>query len=862
MDDIGAIQLAVKVDYKQLTGLIKTTDQTKRAVSVLAKDFARTGNLSKYMTGINHIDAANRKLGNSSSMTRTQIMRFGKKVEQQTRFTDSLTAATTRLTVAQMASGKAMGNTRNKMNGNNMAIQQLGYQFGDFAVQVQGGTSAFVAFSQQGSQLAGILPMIAGPLGLSMGAAVGLSAALGILIPIGSAAGRMFMEMSDGAKTLEDALKDMDSSLSDFESSMRELDGYNLDSLNGALSEMDTLMSSLAASSTILAEKMMFLDAIQAIKGLNQEVGFWSNTFAGVMNMFKDIGVLIDPLVRQAELLESIKAGQLEDFGFGDDLDVSKYQELITEIKAGLESKDSISVVKSIEELVSSALSSGSDVTESGSDRLALLMRVASVQQAIINARQKGADALAEKRKGILAGSEVLEEENERANILRRIREEVAARKKAKEQSAKDSSDLADAERLLGEQAVAANVKNIMLTREAETKAREERQKAVLEGVAIFRAANKKAAAEKEELETRAFNRRFEAEESLMSMPLKVDKATQKKIDDAVELNRKQDEFLAKQQIQLGAATRISEQTGEELFAAQQINEMVLFKLELDKLGLKLGDEKYNQLVTYKELIQEANARTFYRIQLEKEAAEAKRIADAEAQRVNDILLDQYSRIEQELEDQAQKQKELADTIANTFGNAFMSIVDGTESAKDAFRSMARDIIKQLYQILVVEQMVQSISGAIQSGFGGGGAPQGPSISGAPIPDTRGGFSKLLGQANGGAWLGGSQVQAYANGGVVGGPTTFGMSGGRTGLMGEAGPEAIMPLKRGANGKLGVQMEGGGATTVVQNFNFSANGDDSVKKLIAQAAPKIAQMTKSEMLNDRRRGGTMKATFG
>ena len=91
------------------------------------------------------------------------------------------------------------------------------------------------------------------------------------------------------------------------------------------------------------------------------------------------------------------------------------------------------------------------------------------------------------------------------------------------------------------------------------------------------------------------------------------------------------------------------------------------------------------------------------------------------------------------------------------------------------------------------------------------------------------------------------------------------MTGGKTGLMGEAGPEAIMPLKRGSNGKLGVQMEGnsGGVTTnVVQNFNFSANGDDSVKKLIAQAAPQIAKMTKSEIINDRKRGGSMKAAFG
>ena len=160
-------------------------------------------------------------------------------------------------------------------------------------------------------------------------------------------------------------------------------------------------------------------------------------------------------------------------------------------------------------------------------------------------------------------------------------------------------------------------------------------------------------------------------------------------------------------------------------------------------------------------------------------------------------------------------------------------MVEGTESVKDAFKTMARAIIKELYQILVVQQMVN----AAKTAFG--------------IP-----------YADGGVFSGGSQVQAYADGGVVNSPTTFPMSGGRTGLMGEAGPEAIMPLKRGANGKLGVQMEGGGATTVVQNFNFSANGDDSVKRIIAQAAPKIAQMTKSEIINDRRRGGTMKATFG
>ena len=82
--------------------------------------------------------------------------------------------------------------------------------------------------------------------------------------------------------------------------------------------------------------------------------------------------------------------------------------------------------------------------------------------------------------------------------------------------------------------------------------------------------------------------------------------------------------------------------------------------------------------------------------------------------------------------------------------------------------------------------------------------------------------------------------------------------------MGEAGPEAIMPLKRGANGKLGVQAEGGSQGNVVvnQSFNFAANGDESVKRIIAQAAPSIANMTKKSIIDDRRRGGQMKTTFG
>jgi len=149
-------------------------------------------------------------------------------------------------------------------------------------------------------------------------------------------------------------------------------------------------------------------------------------------------------------------------------------------------------------------------------------------------------------------------------------------------------------------------------------------------------------------------------------------------------------------------------------------------------------------------------------------------------------------------------------------------------------------------------------------------------MGGMPVPGQRGGgggfsITSMIGglfgggapslphYAKGGAFNAGNVIP-FANGGIVGSPTMFGMSGGRTGLMGEAGPEAIMPLKRGSDGKLGV--EGGGNVTVHQTFNFSANGDESVKKIIAQAAPKIAQMTEAKIINSRQRGGQMRRAFG
>lgn len=86
-----------------------------------------------------------------------------------------------------------------------------------------------------------------------------------------------------------------------------------------------------------------------------------------------------------------------------------------------------------------------------------------------------------------------------------------------------------------------------------------------------------------------------------------------------------------------------------------------------------------------------------------------------------------------------------------------------------------------------------------------------------------GGIESLLSGLVGAVGLGGSiqtnamdAVKPFASGGVIGTPTYFPLMQGGVGLAGEAGPEAIMPLARGPDGKLGVAGRGGGNSVTIQ----------------------------------------------
>lgn len=123
-------------------------------------------------------------------------------------------------------------------------------------------------------------------------------------------------------------------------------------------------------------------------------------------------------------------------------------------------------------------------------------------------------------------------------------------------------------------------------------------------------------------------------------------------------------------------------------------------------------------------------------------------------------------------------------------------VIDG-DRLSDALRTVGQSMVDTVYRAAmkpVTDQLGGLLSQGVNSLFGGL----------APFAD--------------GAAFSQGRVMPFAKGGVVSRATAFPMRGG-TGLMGEAGPEAILPLARGADGRLGVQAQGGAAPTVTINVH-------------------------------------------
>jgi lambda family phage tail tape measure protein len=142
------------------------------------------------------------------------------------------------------------------------------------------------------------------------------------------------------------------------------------------------------------------------------------------------------------------------------------------------------------------------------------------------------------------------------------------------------------------------------------------------------------------------------------------------------------------------------------------------------------------------------------------------------------------------------------DTIANGFAEMVVS-------GKASWADLALSVIKSI-EVMIIKMLalyaVQQLVGMFSAGAGGAMSSTAAQNAATITPSFQSGT-----YANGGAFMNG--VEFFADGGLVNSPTMFNTARG-LGVMGEAGPEAIMPLARGSDGKLGVRSNGSQSSSI------------------------------------------------
>ena len=184
------------------------------------------------------------------------------------------------------------------------------------------------------------------------------------------------------------------------------------------------------------------------------------------------------------------------------------------------------------------------------------------------------------------------------------------------------------------------------------------------------------------------------------------------------------------------------------------------------------------------------------------------------------------------LDDYKKKVEDVAGSIKNAMGNALQGMEDAlvnfVTTGKLAFSDLARSIINDMIRIMIQQAIMKPFTGWLKS---------------------------FLPFADGGVVSGGEQVKKYAYGGIVNRPTMFPMKNGM-GLMGEAGAEAIMPLQRGRNGKLGVQASGG-VSNIVVNVDASGSNVEGDESQGRELGKMIGIAVQSELIKQKRPGGIL-----
>jgi len=672
-------------------------------------------------------------------------------------------------------SGKAM---RQK----EIAMQQAGYQLQDFIVQVQAGTNPLIAFSQQGSQLAGFF---AGP----WGAAIGLGiAALGGL-------GTALLGTRNKAKTFGERMDDLNTSLEDYESISKRLsngEGLSKEFGNLANQAKEILLALKEIQGISLRKQLGEFGNIGTVS--KQSVMERTGSFYGIPTFGQVQRRDVGQVQAAQEFLGATEGTLGENASYA-----GQYLDLLEQIQKAETFEAQVEPAGRLAAFLRSHV-------ESRGDEVKNLEEITKLQEVLLQIT------------GMQARQDV-ETSNKRKNILTQIQTDAMAMEAELAEEAKQAATDANTIRTAMSSAYT-------LQRIADEEKIKEIENDRLKAKSAMDAAALEATAQRADEEYAAYQRsidqRYEGEKELFNQAVTIS-----------------DELLKKIEEDADKAARAYENAfnaSSFLFANRFADETALMAMDVSpaktKTKKKSGKTPAQELNDYMKNLERTVKLEQKQVGVSEEVARSLELEEEYKKRglkVNESRIEALVAEEEALRkatEAEQKRQTMIDSFEGHIENAFMALVDGSKSIEDTFKSMIRSIILDMYQQMVAKQAASFLMG-------------------------------FLPFANGGAFSGG-RVTPFASGGVVNRPTLFPMANG-AGLMGESGPEAIMPLKRGKDGKLGV--EGGGGVTVVQNINVSTGVQQTVRTEIKSLMPQIAESAKSAVVDAKRRGGSYGRVF-
>lgn len=845
----------------------KLNDQilkTEMGVKKLAKAYTK-GQLNSVAIakGVNQLRDELVDMGVGAKKAESSILKLYNAEIKTIKSTQNLAKAQKQLTLEQMAATK-------ESNRLGIVTQQAGYQVSDFIVQIQSGTNGFVAFGQQASQLVGVLPLVASRIGLTAGAAIGLSASLGIIIPIITMVGAALTRTGSEAKTFSDAIGEAESALSDYEDALDNVLNKDLDQEFGSTAELirnieeATLDLSLAlgkieisnAFAKLTEDVDASLTATQkflrgmaksganildvATFGLGGYTTSAGKMFTGQEALNKlGIGDIVkeEDIVNLQKLFETgqFTAALIDIEDIFNDIKASNKTLGVDAISFLLNLKDTAQVASDLQGKLDGSAEKAEENAKVQKEIDDLIADVEKGLQKTAEQAQKNADAAKkerQEREELLKGfeltmrrkAEVLGLDGRSLLVMKQAQQQQDLQNKLLEAGldVHDNQYLRLKKQLTNlHQAELAEYDRLQRIKE-QAKQAERLAKAIeatARAAANFDSFMGKAGSKIPELRARLAVLRGGGTEAEAGIAGVREKAIA--------------EFQARAGTTGGAPPAVMAQQSE--YVAKKVEEAELEAQITAELNARREAEKgvgKTALQTLKERLTLEQA-LIGKTEAQRQIIQALGV-DYKKTYDEDIITGLENTINKtiELQNEQERLLDIVDSIESNFGDALMGIVtdfdilngsieDFGYNAEQVFKNMAREIIKELYRIFVVKKITGFISGAV------------------------GDVASL--------YQGSTGFMQFSGGGYTGsGPRSGGLDG-KGGFLAMLHPrETVIDHTKGQSAE---------GVTVVQNINISTGVQQTVRNEIRTLMPQIANSAKAAVSDAKRRGGSYGRAF-